>query len=152
MSTGVPRWWCPMKEYSRRARTALPSSSTRDGRRGGEAGCRKKWTGRHMTGPRRGRTVQAAKTWTVAAARGAAGVRACLVVRLGGLADNCAMDEIWWVPTQVCCTLLMKGPGEGFPWVEGQKRRAGSGRRELLELEMAAHYDIPTTPRNGASM
>jgi hypothetical protein len=34
-----------------------------------------------------------------------------------------------------------------------QERRAASGRRRAsLELEMAAHYDIPTTLMNGASL
>lgn len=60
-----------------------------------------------------------------------------------------AVDGICWVTACGCCALPNDG---GFRTQEGQEKRAGSGRTASLELELAAHYDIPTTPRNGASL
>lgn len=70
---------------------------------------------------------------------------------LGGLLDSQTLSSETCVSGLPCCTLLMNGGGGGLQTEKGQNRRAGSGRTASLELEMAAHYDIPTTLRNGAS-
>lgn len=90
---------------------------------------------------------------TVAAARGRSGV---LIIRFAGACRHCRIVQLVvafeLLPWCLCCSLLITyrvGSCNGL----GQKRRAAlGGRTASLELDMAAHYDIPTTLMNGASL